>query len=78
MCRTFGGVMGLVAFATTLAQGLIHHGHVDSTLATASISLFAFGAVGLLVGHIAQWAIEDSLKSQIRTLQGPKKTAKGD
>jgi hypothetical protein len=70
--------MGLVAFATTLAQGLTHRGHVNSTLATASISLFAFGAVGLLVGQVAEWTIEDSLKSQIRTLPGPEKTAKGE
>ena len=78
MCGTFGAVMELVAFATTLTQGLIHRGHVNSTLATASISLFAFGAVGLLVGQVTEWAIEDSLKSQIRTLPGTEKTAKGE
>ncbi|MBI85614.1 MAG: hypothetical protein CMJ81_20665 [Planctomycetaceae bacterium] len=70
--------MGLVAFATTLAQGLIHRGHVDSTLATASVSLFTFTAAGLVVGHIAELAIEDSLKSRMRTLRGPEKTAKDD
>lgn len=70
--------MGLVAFVTTLAQGLIHRGHVNSTLATASISLFAFAALGLLVCQAAEWAIEDSLRSQIRTLPGPEKTAKGE
>ena len=78
MCGPFGTVIGAVAFTTTLAQGPIHRGHVNSTLGTASISLFAFTALGVLVGQAAEWAIEDSLRSQIRTLPGPEKTAKGE
>ena len=53
MCGPFGTVIGAVAFTTTLAQGPVHRGHVNSTLGTASISLFAFTALGLLVGQAA-------------------------
>ena len=66
MGGTYAGILGLVAFATTVAHSLIHGGGTESTLKVAVIYLFLFGAIGFVVGRTAEWTIEDSLRSRLR------------
>jgi len=62
----YADILGLVAFATTVAHSLIHGGGAESTLKVAVIYLFLFAAIGLVLGRIAEWAMEDSLRSRLR------------
>ena len=70
MGGVYGGILGLVAFATTVTHSLINGGGAESTLQSAVIFLFLFGGIGLLVGRLAEWTIEDALRSRLRDESG--------
>ena len=70
MGGTYAGILGLVAFATRVAHSLIHGGGTESTIKVAVIYLFLFGAIGLMLGRIAEWTIEDSLRTRLRAESG--------
>jgi len=61
MGRDFAGILGLVAFSTTVLRGAIA-GVADDALLTATIHLFAFAAGGWILGTIAEHAIEQSVR----------------
>ena len=67
MGGTYGGILALVAFATTLVRGSINGGGAESTLKVAVIGLLLFGGIGFLIGRTAGWTIEDSLRSRLRS-----------
>ena len=66
MGGTYGGILALVAFGTTLVRSLIDGGGAESTLKVAIIGLFLFGGIGFLLGRTAQWTVEESLRSRLR------------
>jgi hypothetical protein len=61
MGRNFAGILGLVAFSTTVLRGAIH-GVADEAMLTATIHLFAFAAAGWILGTIAESTIEQSVR----------------
>ena len=61
MGRIYGGILGLLAFQTTLLRGWFHHGDVQSTLWAAWLSLMLFAAIGLVIGRVAGQIVEDSV-----------------
>ena len=65
MGRIYAGILGPVAFLTSLANGAIHGGTVESTLLVAWCSLLAFTVIGYVIGWIAGWIIEDSVKAAV-------------
>ena len=69
MGGTFGGVLALVAFTTTVARGVIYTGSCESTLKAAIVSLVAFAALGYALGRTAEWTIDDSVRSRFRAEQ---------
>jgi len=62
----YAGILGLLAFLTSSARGLIHGGEVQSILLAAWLSLLVFAAVGGVVGWIAERAVEESVRSRIK------------
>ena len=65
MGGTYGGIFGVLAFTITVAHSLIRGGGTESTIKLAVICLFVFGGIGLLLGRVAQWTIEDSIRSRL-------------
>jgi hypothetical protein len=61
----YGGVLGLLAFLTVLTRGLIHGGGAETTLWRAMVCLMVFGLVGHIVGRVAAWIVEDSVRATI-------------
>lgn len=64
MGRTYAGILGSVAFLTVLTRSLIGGGSADSTLPIAMVCLFAFSALGFLVGQLADFVVWDSIRSR--------------
>ena len=65
MAHVYAGILGPLAFLTVVARGFIHGGGPMSTLFTAWCGLLAFSAIGYVVGRLAAWIVEDSVRSRI-------------
>lgn len=67
MARIYGGILGLIAFLTTLLRGCIHGGDTESILWTGWLNLLLFSIVGLVIGWLAGWIVEDSVNTNLAT-----------
>ena len=65
MAHIYAGILGPLAFVTSLARGAIHGGGVEGVLWTAWAGLLAFAAVGYIVGWVAERIVEDSVRGSI-------------
>ena len=65
MARIYAGILGLLAFETDVARGVAHESSLNSTVWMASSMLFVFAAVGYLVGSIARWSVDDSVRGKL-------------
>jgi hypothetical protein len=63
--RRYGGVLGLLAFLTVIARGFVRGGGVEPTLFAAWLSLLAFVPLGCIVGRLAEWTLEESIRSKL-------------
>ena len=64
MGRTYAGILGLTAFTTLVARGVLGGGSLESTLRMASGGLFVFAAIGFVAGHIAASIVSDSVRAK--------------
>jgi len=67
VARIYAGILGLIAFLTSLAHGMVHGGAAQSVLWIGWCSLLVFSAVGCAIGWIAEQTIEDSVRGQVET-----------
>jgi apolipoprotein N-acyltransferase len=67
MGRQYAGVLGLTAFSTVLIRGAIANLSTDSTLLTAILFLFAFAALGALLGTIAEHTVVEAVRQRFQT-----------
>ncbi len=65
MAQVYAGILGPLAFLTSLARGLTHAGGIDSVLWTAWCSLLAFAAIGYVIGWVAEKTVEESVHGRI-------------
>lgn len=65
MAPIYAGILGLLAFVTSVARGLIHGGDVGSTLLAAWCSLLAFSAIGYVMGGLAGWMVTQSVTQRV-------------
>ncbi len=65
MARLYAGILGLLAFLTNLIRGMVHGYGAESTLWSACLGMALFAVVGVILGGIARWIVEDSVNSRI-------------
>ena len=65
MAYIYAGILGPLAFVTSLARGLVHGGGAQSTLFAAWCSLLVFSAIGLVVGWLASQTVEQSVVGRV-------------
>lgn len=67
MGRTYAGVLGFTAFSTILIRGTLAGSSADDVMLTATLLLFAFAAVGWMVGSIAETTVIDAVRQRFAT-----------
>jgi hypothetical protein len=65
MGRSYAGILGPLAFVTELARGALRSAGTESTVTTAVAALFAFAAIGFVLGELAGWIVNDSVRSRL-------------
>ena len=65
MGRIYAGVLGPLAFLTVVARGLLNGASAQRVLLDAWLFLWIFAAVGYVVGRLAAWVVEDSVRSRL-------------
>ena len=63
--RSYAGVLGPLAFAVVLLRGALGDGRFETTLGSACLALWAFSAIGYVTGRIAEWIVEDSVRTRV-------------
>jgi hypothetical protein len=66
MGRSYAGILGPLAFATTVIRGLAAGHGAEGTLQTACLAMFAFAALGYVLGRAAALIVDDSVRAGFR------------
>ena len=67
MGRAYAGILGLLAFGTVIARNLVDGGSVESAMIYASLALFAFAALGFVIGVLAERIVVEAITTRLRT-----------
>ncbi|MCA9099799.1 MAG: hypothetical protein KDA63_01530 [Planctomycetales bacterium] len=65
MGRSYAGVLGPLAMVSVLVRGWLQSASTESTLLAGTGALFAFAAVGWVIGRVAQSIVDDSVRARI-------------
>ncbi|MGH7134638.1 MAG: hypothetical protein ACREHD_02800 [Pirellulales bacterium] len=65
MARSYGGILGLLAFAAVIARGCIHGGSAQATLFAAWLGLLMAYPLGCMVGMLGDWMVLESIRVQL-------------
>ena len=65
--RVYAGILGSLALFTVTLRGLKNGSGIDSMLFSGWCSLLLFAGIGLLIGLLAEWIVEDSVRTRFHT-----------
>jgi hypothetical protein len=63
--RTFAGILGTAAFATTILCGWAAGGDAAAVLPRAATALVIFAVLGAACGRLALWMVEEGVAAQL-------------
>ena len=64
VARIYAGILGPLAFLTTLAEGVLHARPAEVTLWTAWANLWVFAALGCIAGWIARRSVDEAVRQR--------------
>jgi len=77
VARIYAGILGLLAFLTSMAHGVVHARATEALLLTAWWNLLVFAVLGSVIGWIAARIVEDSVSAAVaRQLEAEKASEK--
>jgi len=59
-------MLGAIAFLVATARGLLTGGATNDVLLHAWLGLIAFSAAGYVVGRLAEWIIDESVRTKLK------------
>jgi hypothetical protein len=63
--RAYAGILGPLAFIAVLIRGWRHGWPTESILLNAWLAFVALAIVGLAIGSLAGWIIDDSVRARM-------------
>ena len=66
MGRAYAGILGLLSCGTVIARNLLDGGSVESAMIYASLALFAFAAIGFVVGVLAERIVVEAITTRFQ------------
>jgi hypothetical protein len=66
MGRSYAGVLGPISFVIVIARSMIDGGHAGSAIIHATIALFAFAAIGYVIGVVAERTVIEAVQMKFR------------
>jgi hypothetical protein len=76
VARIYAGILGPLAFITSLIRGVMHGGTTESVLWTAWFCLLVFAAMGYVIGWIGQRTVEEAVSSRMAAEMAARKAAR--
>jgi hypothetical protein len=70
VARIYAGILGPLAYCTSVARGVLHAWPTEKTLLVAWTSLLAFAAAGLLIGWVATRIVDEEVRGRIAAEPG--------
>ncbi len=64
MGRVYAGILGPLAFGVVVARNLVAGEGAEAALFAAPLALFAFAAIGYVIGWIADKTITEAIEAQ--------------
>jgi hypothetical protein len=77
VARIYAGILGPLAFLTSLARGIVHGGSSQTVLETAWCCLLGFAAAGYVIGRLAEWTIIESVHGRLAAELAARQDAAG-
>ncbi len=68
MARIYAGILGPLAFLTSLAHGALHGRQADAILLESWYALLGFTAVGSVIGWLAGRMVEEEVLARVSSL----------
>ena len=65
VAHIYAGILGPLAFLTSLANGAFHARQVEAVLLSAWVSLVVFSALGYAAGWVAARIVEEAVRDRI-------------
>lgn len=65
MGRAYAGVLGTLAFLTVLVRCVVRSVPVEATIGQAMACLIVFAVIGSVVGQLAGWIMDESVRSRL-------------
>lgn len=64
MGPSYAGILGPIAFLTMLIRGVVGGSSADGVLLSSALSLFAFAAIGYVIGRVADHIVLESVRQR--------------
>jgi hypothetical protein len=65
MGRLYAGILGSLAMAVVICRSVMNSAGIDGSLLYATLSMIAFAVVGSVLGLIAQFTVDESVRLKI-------------
>ena len=65
MARTYSAIMALIGLQVVLLRGMKDGAGFDATIASGLCWMVLFGAIGLVVGALAEKTVDESVRTKI-------------
>jgi hypothetical protein len=62
--RDYAGILGALAWLVVVVRGIKDGGGAQAVMTTAVVALAIFAIVGWIVGSLARWTVEQSVREQ--------------